>query len=71
MIVEMVFLSVFWLNAFQHKHGILPTISPRTIVTGKHINYTIHCCTEFGQYVQTHEKHNSSMDTRTIGALAL
>jgi hypothetical protein len=70
-IVEMVFLSVFWLNAFPHKHGIICTISPRTIVTGKHVNYKTHCRIEFGQYVQTHEKHNNSMDNRTIGALAL
>ncbi len=70
-IVEMVFMSVFWLNAFPHKHGISRTLSPRTIVTGKHIDYKTHCRIEFGQYVQTHEKHNNSMDSRTIGALAL
>jgi hypothetical protein len=67
----MVFLSVFWLNAFPHKHGVSPTISPRTIVTGKHIDYKIHCKVEYGQYVQTHEKHNNNMETRTVGALAL
>jgi hypothetical protein len=48
LIVEMVFLSVFWLNAFPHKHGVSPTISPRTIVTGKHIDYKIHCKVEYG-----------------------
>ena len=26
---------------------------------------------EFGTYVQTHEKHNNSMDSRTSGAIAL
>jgi hypothetical protein len=64
-------MSVFWLNAFPHKHGIPRTLSPRTIVTGKHIDYKPHCCIEFGQYVQTHKKHNNSMNSRTIGALAL
>jgi hypothetical protein len=67
----MVFMSVFWLNAFPHMHGISRTLSPRTIVTGKHIDYKTHCRIEFGQYVQTHEKYNNSMDSRTIGALAL
>jgi hypothetical protein len=71
MIVDIVFLSVFWLNAFPHKHGISRTLSPRTNVTGKHVDYKTHCRIEFGQYAQTHEKHNNSMDTRTIGALAL
>jgi hypothetical protein len=67
----MVFLSVFWLNAFPHKHGISRTLSLRTVITGKHINYKTHCRIEFGQYVQTHEKHNNSMDIHTMGALAL
>jgi hypothetical protein len=71
LIVEMVFMSVFWINAFPHKNGVSPTISPHTIVTGKHIDYKVHCKVEYGQYVQTHEKHNSSMDTRTVGALSL
>jgi hypothetical protein len=71
LIVEMVFLSVFWLNAFPHKNGVSQIISPRTIVTGKHIDYKAHCRIEYGQYVQTHEKHSNNMDSRTVGALAL
>ena len=46
-------------------------MSPRTIITGKTINYNTHCRHEFGSYVQTHEEHDNSMKTRTIGALAL
>jgi hypothetical protein len=71
MIIEMVFLSVFWVNAFPHKLGISQQLSPRTIVTGLHIDYLKHCRIQFGQYVQTHEKHNNTMTSRTIGALAL
>jgi hypothetical protein len=71
LLIEMVFLSVFWLNAFPNKQGISRTISLHTIVMGKQIGYRTHCRVEFGQYVQTHEKHNSSMVTRTVGALAL
>jgi hypothetical protein len=55
LIVEMIFLSVFWINAFPHKNGVSPTISPATIVTGKHIDYKVHCKVEYGQYAQTHE----------------
>ncbi len=71
LIVEMVFLSVFWMNAFPHKNGISASLSPRTIVTGRHVDFKTHCRIEYGQYVQTHEKHNNTMDTRTVGALAL
>jgi hypothetical protein len=71
MIIEMVFLAVFWLNGFPHKLGISQTLSPRTIVTGLSIDYNKHCRIEYGQYVQTHEKHGNTMTTRTIGALAL
>jgi hypothetical protein len=71
MITEMIFLSVFWLNAFPHRLGVSTTLCPRTIVTGLVIDYAKHCRVEFGQYVQTHEKHDNSMAPRTAGALAL
>jgi hypothetical protein len=71
MIIEIVFLSIFWVNAFPHKLGVSQTLSPRTIVTGLGIDYDKHCRVEYGQYVQTHEKHDTTMTPRTIGALAL
>jgi hypothetical protein len=71
MIIEMVFLSIIWLNAFPHRLGVLQMLSPRMIVTGLHIDYTKHCRVAFGQYTQTHKKDNNSMEARTIGALAL
>jgi hypothetical protein len=71
MIIEVVFLAVFWLNGFPHKLGISQTFSPRTIVTGLSIDYNKHCRIEYGQYEQTHKKHDNTMTTRTIGALAL
>jgi hypothetical protein len=71
MIIKMVFLSVFGINAFPHRLGVSQTLSPRTIVTGLHIDYKKHCRIEFGQYAQTHEQHTNSMASRTVGALAL
>jgi hypothetical protein len=71
MIIKMVFLNIFWLNAFPHQLGASQTLSPRTIVTGLHIDYTKHCWVAFGQYAQTHEKHDDSMEARTVGAIAL
>jgi hypothetical protein len=40
-------------------------------MTGLRIDYHKHCQLEFGEYVQTHEHHNNSMEPRTIGAIAL
>jgi hypothetical protein len=45
-------------------------MSPRTIITGKTVDYNRHCKHAFGQYVQTHEQHDNSMGPQTIGALA-
>ena len=71
MVAEMVKASVFWLNAFPHELGISKTESPRTIITGQQIDFNTHCKYEFGEYVQTHEQHDNTMATRTVGALAL
>lgn len=59
MIVEMVFLTNFWLNAFPKKNGVSTLIIPRTLITGKHIDYNKHCKYKFGQYVQTHKEHDN------------
>jgi hypothetical protein len=71
MVIEMVFLSIYWINAFPHRLGISQTLSPRTIVTGLHMDYVKHCRVEYGQYVQTYEKQVNTMTPRTVGALAL
>ncbi len=68
MVVELVHLSVFWLNTFPATDGISKTMSPRTIIFGSKIDFNKHCKIEFGAYVQTHEEHNNSMATRTTGA---
>ena len=46
-------------------------MSTRTLLTGLTMNYNRHCRLEFGEYVQTHEEHDNSLNPRTIGALAL
>jgi len=71
LIVEMVYNCVFWLNSFPHKDGVHDILSPRAIMTGQKIQYDKHCKVEFGTYVQVHEKHNNSMESRTSGAIAL
>ena len=38
---------------------------------GQQVDYKLHCHFQFGEYTQTHEEHNNSMNPRTIGAIAL
>ena len=71
MIIEMVYASNFWLNCFPRQDSASDTLSPRTIITGMHIDFTKHCRAEFGTYAQVHEDHDNSMSTRTTGAIAL
>ena len=71
LIIEMVCTINFWLNSFPSNNGISDVLSPRAIVTGSSLDFNKHCQIEFGSYVQTHEDHDNSMSTRTVGALAL
>jgi hypothetical protein len=69
-IVEMVYASVFWRDMFALKGGISTTQSPAEFILNRNIDYNAHCKVEFGDYVQTHEEHDNTMATRTIGAIA-
>ena len=71
LIIEMVYAANYWLNMFPRKGGVSKTLSPRTLLSGQTWSYTTHCKLEFGDNVQTHEEHDNSMATRTIGAIAL
>jgi hypothetical protein len=71
MVAELIYYCVFWLNSFPARDGISNTLSPRSIVTGSHIDFNKHCKLEYGAYVQAHEEHDNTMATRTTGALAL
>jgi hypothetical protein len=61
----------FWLNMFPPNDGISPTLSPRAMMIGFTLDYAKHCRLEFGSYVQTHEDHDNSMQSRTTGAIVL
>ena len=71
MIIELAKAAVYWLNSVPSHMGVSPTISPRTIITGQVLDYHKHCRYEFGEYVQTHEEHDNSLVSRTVGAIAL
>ena len=71
LVIEMAKTAVFWLNSFPVSKGASRDLSPRTILTGQKVDYKRHCRFQFGEYAQTHEEHNNSMNPRTVGALAL
>ena len=71
MVVHLVRNTIFWLNAFPVDKGWSSKHSPRYIMTGKHLDYHKHVRAEFGEYVQTHEEHDSDMRERTVGAICL
>ena len=70
-VAEMGKACVFWLNSLPPQSNFGNDLSPRTIVTGQRLDFKRHCRFQFGEYVQTHEQHNNSMMSRTVGALAL
>ena len=71
MVMELAKAMVYWLNSIPSNTGVSPTMSPRTIITGQLLDYHKHCRYEFGEYVQTHEEHDNSLLSRTVGAIAL
>ncbi len=69
-IVELVYAQVFWRSMFALKCSISTTQSPSEIILNCKLNFNAHCRVELGEYVQTHEEHDNSMSTCTIGAIA-
>jgi hypothetical protein len=70
MIAELVSYCNIWLNAFPKPYGISTTLSPQTIITGRHVDYQKQCKIEHGKYVQAHKEHNNTLKPRTIGVIA-
>jgi hypothetical protein len=66
MMIELVNHANFWLNSFPKQDGISRTLSPRTIITGRTIDYKKHCKSEFGEYCQTHEQHDNTMNPQQL-----
>ena len=71
MVMELAKALVYWLNSVPSSTGVSPTMSPRTIITCQLLDFHKHCRYEFGEYVQTHEEHDNSLISRTVGAIAL
>ncbi len=70
LVIKMAKQAIFWLHSFPRVDGVSNHMSPREIMTGQRLDYAQHCRFEYGEYVQSHEQHDSSMTPCTIGALA-
>ena len=70
-LIHLVKNAVFWLNALPAVDGVSSTHSPRYLLTGRELENPLHVHLEFGEYVQTHEKHGNRMTDRTVGAICL
>ena len=71
MILELVALMIFWLNALPPSPSVGGDLIPRQIITGLTIDYTKHCRLQFGKYAQVHKSQDNIMEERTTGAIAL
>ena len=69
-IIKMVHNAVFWCNMFALNGGTYQTQSLSELILNRKLNFNARCKVEFSEYVQTHEEHDNSMQTRTVGAIA-
>ena len=71
MAIELVYTCVFYINAFPWISGPEKTLSPFTIVQGRHLHYHKHFQVRYGQYAQIFEGSDNTMKPRCVGAIAL
>ena len=55
-IIHMVYLAVFWMNAPPATNGTSMVHSPREIVLKKSVDVDLHCRADFGKYIHAHIK---------------
>jgi hypothetical protein len=72
-IIELVYYSAFWLNAFPRSSGVSAFYSPRTIMTGMALDFAKHCKLPFGAYAEAHEEYpqTNTMAPHTRGVICL
>ena len=71
MLVYLLLMALFYVNAFSLKSGISDYLSPMTIVEGVMLDYLKHFKVIPRDYVQTFEGLENAMKGQTIGAITL
>ncbi len=73
MLIELIYTSTLWINAFPPKGNVSQHLSPHNILTGIQFDYKKHCQLPFGSYVQAHQEPSPSNTQAacTVGAICL
>jgi hypothetical protein len=73
MLIELVYSSIPWINAFPPKGGASTNLGPRNIMTGIQFDNNKHCQLQFGSYAQAHQEPDptNAQAARTVGAICL
>jgi hypothetical protein len=73
LVIHIILESVKLLNFFPSEGGLLDTLSPKTIMSGKMLNYKKDFSTQIGQYCQVHKEEApcNSQNSQTKGTIAL
>ena len=72
-IKELVKFCNMWLNSFIIKGGVSNTLSPRCLLTGRSLDYNLHCKIPFGAYahVNQYSTPRNSDKPRTVATICL
>jgi hypothetical protein len=73
MMIYLVYYLVSMINQFPRSTSMIDSISPKTKLTGKVLDFSTDCQLEFGDYVQANEENTviNSMKARTFPAICL
>ena len=71
MIVELIDLVFFWLDALTLTLSTTGDLSLRDIITGMKVEYVKRFWLHFGEYALVHEAHYNTMKSRVTGSISL
>ena len=73
MLINLVYLTVNWINAFPSKGSISDILSPRAIMIGTQLNFKTDCQLAFETYVQVHQELSptNTQEAHTVGTICL
>jgi hypothetical protein len=63
--------TLFYINGLPWERGVSLILSPMTIITGRKLDYRLHCTVPFGTYVQVRRGTDNTMRYRTFGAIVM
>ena len=71
MVIGLMAYVLFYINGLPWERGVSMILSPMTIVTGRKLDYKLHCKVPFGAYAHVRRGTDNTMKHRTFGAIAM